>query len=168
MLNRFLSGFVSPLKALNKRKSKSRNGVISEHHHLSSKVEIIKMQHDKIVSKRNDTNNQLIEAKDTGMRHIVMSKDKQIDKLFPRKSTAKAKFITGNDKVIESTLALKNTEISMLITVRDKDFDKMLEIFKEKVPDSTHLLFCQLIDLTDLCIYPNTFIVLHCLFKSTH
>ena len=38
----------------------------------------------------------------------------------------------------------------------------------EMCPITLILLFCQLIDLTNLRIYPNTSIVLHCLFKSTH
>ena len=91
------------------------------------------MQHNKIVSKRTDTTNQLIEAKDTQMIQIVMANDKKIDKLLASNATTKARFITEKKKAIESTLALKNTEISMLTMARDKDFDKMLEIMNDQI-----------------------------------
>ena len=45
---------------------------------------------------------------------------------------------------------------------------KLFLINKKKCQITLILLFCQLVDLTDLCIYPKTTKELDCLFKSTH
>jgi hypothetical protein len=57
--------FYSEVQAIDKRKRETREHVMSEHHHWSSKVERIKMQHDEFVLKSKDTTNRLIRAKDS-------------------------------------------------------------------------------------------------------
>jgi hypothetical protein len=96
------------LQAIDKHKKETRDRVMSEHHHWSSKVETIKMQHDEFGLKSKDTTNQLIRATDSEMskmmtevRQMMTAKDKEIEQLTAANFTATTKLITVKDKVID-------------------------------------------------------------------